>query len=105
MRCTARIAGHRNISMSSRYVHPSEDSVLNAMANLGRHNIGAQRQSGKFEYGRGATSNSIKTNEKFDGHDGIGVDLHRLHGTLARVFGGQANGDQNLHVFKAILPV
>jgi integrase len=36
----ARIAGHSNVSMSSRYVHPSEDSVLNAMANLGRHNIG-----------------------------------------------------------------
>jgi integrase len=35
----ARIAGHSNVSMSSRYVHPSEDSVLNAMANLGRHNI------------------------------------------------------------------
>src|ERR1700730_15316623 len=36
----ARIAGHSNVSMSSRYVHPSEDSILNAMANLGRHNIG-----------------------------------------------------------------
>jgi integrase len=36
----ARIAGHSNVSMSSRYVHPSEDSVLIAMANLGRHNIG-----------------------------------------------------------------
>jgi integrase len=36
----ARIAGHSNVSMSSRYVHPSEDSVLNAMANLSRHNIG-----------------------------------------------------------------
>jgi integrase len=36
----ARIAGHSNVSMSSRYVHPSEDAVLTAMANLGRHNIG-----------------------------------------------------------------
>jgi integrase len=36
----SRIAGHSNISMSSRYVHPSEDSVLNAMSNLGGHNIG-----------------------------------------------------------------
>lgn len=35
-----RIAGHSNISMSARYVHPSEDSVLNAMANLSGHNIG-----------------------------------------------------------------
>jgi integrase len=36
----ARIAGHSNVSMSSRYVHPSEDAVLNAMANLGGHKIG-----------------------------------------------------------------
>ena len=36
----ARIAGHSSISISSRYVHPSEEAVLNAMANLGRHNSG-----------------------------------------------------------------
>jgi integrase len=36
----ARIAGHRNVSMSSRHVHPSDDAVLTAMANLGRHNNG-----------------------------------------------------------------
>jgi integrase len=36
----ARIAGHSNISMSSRYVHPSEDAVLDAMARLGGHKIG-----------------------------------------------------------------
>lgn len=36
----ARIAGHSNVSMSSRYVHPSEDAVLAAMANLGGHKIG-----------------------------------------------------------------
>jgi integrase len=33
----ARIAGHSNISMSSRYVHPSENAVLDAMARLGGH--------------------------------------------------------------------
>jgi integrase len=27
----ARIAGHSSIAMSARYVHPSEDSVVNAM--------------------------------------------------------------------------
>jgi integrase len=36
----ARIAGHSNVSMSSCYVHPSEDAVLNAMARLGGHKIG-----------------------------------------------------------------
>lgn len=30
----ARIAGHSSIQMSSRYVHPSEDSVLDALTNL-----------------------------------------------------------------------
>jgi integrase len=36
----ARIAGHSNISISQRYVHPSEDAVLNALSRLDRHNIG-----------------------------------------------------------------
>lgn len=31
----ARIAGRSSIVVSSRYVHPSEDAVLNAMAHLG----------------------------------------------------------------------
>ena len=36
----ARIAGHSNISISQRYVHPSEDAVLNALSRLGGHNFG-----------------------------------------------------------------
>src|SRR5205807_7719413 len=36
----ARIAGHSSIGISSRYVHPSEDAVLDAMARLGRHKTG-----------------------------------------------------------------
>jgi integrase len=36
----AWIAGHSNVSMSSRYVHPSEDAVLTAMAKLGGHKTG-----------------------------------------------------------------
>jgi integrase len=39
----ARIAGHSNVSISSRYVHPSEDAVLTAMARLGGHKIGHRR--------------------------------------------------------------
>ena len=30
----ARVAGHSNISISQRYVHPSEDAVLNALSRL-----------------------------------------------------------------------
>jgi integrase len=36
----ARIAGHSNISISQRYVHPSENAVLNAFTRLGGHKIG-----------------------------------------------------------------
>jgi len=36
----ARIAGHSTISISSRYVHPSDDAVLTAMSRLGGHKIG-----------------------------------------------------------------
>jgi len=35
-----RIAGHSNISISQRYVHPSEDAVLNALTRLSGHNSG-----------------------------------------------------------------
>jgi integrase len=34
----ARIAGHSSIAISSRYVHPSEDTVLAAFSRLGGHN-------------------------------------------------------------------
>src|SRR5438552_14567512 len=45
----ARIAGHSSIVISQRYVHPSDDSVLNAMTNLGGHNSGhnALQDAGK----------------------------------------------------------
>jgi Phage integrase family len=36
----ARIAGHSSIAISSRYVHPSEDTVLAAFSRLGGHNFG-----------------------------------------------------------------
>ena len=36
----ARIAGHSSIAISARYVHPSEDAVLQAIARLGGHNSG-----------------------------------------------------------------
>jgi integrase len=47
----SRIAGHSNVSMSSRYVHPSEDSVLNAMSNLGGHNIGHSTKEAQLSAG------------------------------------------------------
>jgi integrase len=41
----ARIAGHSSIAISARYVHPSEDAVLQAMARLGGHNPGHSAES------------------------------------------------------------
>jgi len=45
----ARIAGHSSISMSTRYVHPSEDAVLNAMTRLGGHNSGHSEKSEELQ--------------------------------------------------------
>jgi hypothetical protein len=36
----ARIAGHSSIAISARYVHPSDDAVLDAMSRVGGHKIG-----------------------------------------------------------------
>ncbi len=41
----ARIAGHSSINISARYVHPSEDAVLNAMTRLAGHKIGHTRRT------------------------------------------------------------
>jgi integrase len=41
----ARIAGHSNIKQSSRYVHPSNDAVLDAMERMGGHKIGHTAES------------------------------------------------------------
>ena len=40
----ARIAGHSSISVSTRYVHPSENAVLAAVEKLGGHNIRHSRR-------------------------------------------------------------
>jgi len=34
----ARIAGHSSVAISARYVHPSDDKVLEAISRLGGHN-------------------------------------------------------------------
>src|SRR5215469_13765479 len=46
----ARIAGHSSLGMSYRYVHPSEDRVLDSMAVLGGHKTGhSEEQQAKQE--------------------------------------------------------
>ena len=41
----ARIAGHSQIGISSRYVHPSEDAMFAAMSRLGGHKIGHSEET------------------------------------------------------------
>jgi integrase len=48
----ARIAGHSSIQMSSRYVHPSEDSVLDALTAM-HPQTGAARTKSKHLFPKG----------------------------------------------------
>ena len=50
--CSA-VAGHSSITISSRYVHPSEDAVLAAMARLGGHKIGHSEMGLRSRLNRG----------------------------------------------------
>ena len=45
----ARIAGHSQIGISSRYVHPSEDAMFAAMSRLGGHKIGHNEENANSE--------------------------------------------------------
>lgn len=45
----ARIAGHSQIGISSRYVHPSEDAMFAAMSRLGGHKIGHSEENAVSE--------------------------------------------------------
>jgi integrase len=48
----ARIAGHSSVAISSRYVHPSEDTVLAAFSRLGGHNSGHTQLHANVEENR-----------------------------------------------------
>ena len=49
----ARIAGHSSIAISSRYVHPSENAVLDAVERMGGRKIGHSRVLSDAENGAG----------------------------------------------------
>jgi integrase-like protein len=63
----ARIAGHSDIRISARYVHPSEDAVLIAMTRLGGHKIGDSENPTDSESSDTEAVNSMKEKEKFGG--------------------------------------
>ena len=57
----ARIAGHSSIAMSSRYVHPSEEAIQNAMSRLGGHKIGHSQKLAEI-------SEEVKTPQAVEGN-------------------------------------
>jgi len=59
----ARIAGHSSIAISSRYVHPSEDSILDAMSRLDGHKIGHSDNFAELE----------QPHKRLELPDGVGV--------------------------------
>ncbi len=56
----ARIAGHSSIAISSRYVHPSEDTVLAAFSRLGGHNSGHSQLQATVEENSGKLLNGAE---------------------------------------------
>ena len=77
-----RIAGHSSISISSRYVHPCEETVLNAMERLplGGHK---NRHSVEIE-AMGERSGILATTTQIEGYmvsaDGLEPSTHALKG-------------------------
>ncbi len=79
MRVPSLIEGHSPIAISSRYVHPSEDTVLSARSNLGGRKIGHSPKKANIS----ARSGHSEVNEgKWPGaseHFGSGLSKPSLH--------------------------
>ena len=67
----ARIAGHSDIRISARYVHPSEDAVLIAMTRLGGHKIGHNENPAGSATESTEAANSMIEKEKYGGRDRV----------------------------------
>ncbi len=60
----ARLAGHSSISISARYVHPSEDAMLSAMSKLGGHKFGHSEKNPELQDAGPALLISLIENSK-----------------------------------------
>jgi len=60
----ARIAGHSSVGIPARYVHPSDDAVLNAISRLGGHKIRHTRQLTLPGAAENPVANLLGMNEK-----------------------------------------
>jgi integrase len=76
----ARVAGHSSVSVSSRYVHPSEDAVLAAMSRLGGHNYGHSSKRGEASKDFVSNVSLPESAEFVVSADGLEPSTHALKG-------------------------
>ena len=76
----ARVAGHSSVSISSRYVHPSEDAVFAAVSRLGGHNSGHTGNLAEPIAKRGETGIPADSNSYLVSAAGFEPATHALKG-------------------------
>jgi hypothetical protein len=77
---TARIAGHSSIAISSRYVHPSENSVLDAMEHMGGHKTGHSDEDAILSSQEGNSGSTTTAEDYMVSADGFEPSTHALKG-------------------------
>ena len=75
-----RIAGHSSITISSRYVHPSEDTVLDAVERLGRHKIGHSEENALPQDTEGIPATTLPVDGYMVSAEGLEPSTHALKG-------------------------
>jgi integrase len=75
-----RIAGHSSITISSRYVHPSEDTVLDAVERLGRHKIGHSEENSLSNHAEGIPATTTPVEGYMVSAEGLEPSTHALKG-------------------------
>jgi hypothetical protein len=76
----AGIAGHSSIAISSRYVHPSGNLVLDAMERMGRHKTGTVAKNRFLNGQEGIASSTSATEGYVVSADGLEPSTHALKG-------------------------
>jgi integrase len=76
----ARIAGHSSIAISSRYVHPSENSVLDAMESMGGHKTGHSEERGGLKNQEASAASITPAPSYLVSADGFEPSTHALKG-------------------------
>ena len=80
----ARVAGHSSATISSRYVHPSEDAVLAAMSRLGGHNSGHSANRALSPNSASRSETPVELNGWVVSAAGLEPATHALKGVAAQ---------------------